>query len=568
MTSPWRGFLAGWVILLTGALIAHLTQTAGGITIKDVRFSTADGQTLSALLYLPPEATTTNKAPGILAVHGYINTREVQSGFAIEFARRGYVVLALDQTGHGYSDPPAFGAGFGGPAALAYLRSLDVVDVNNIGLEGHSMGGWAVLAAASAMPDGYKALVLEGSSTGPPFAADGTPSWPKNVAVVFSTYDEFAQLMWGVPQGRQVTSSAKLQAMFGTSSAVEAGKVYGDILNGTARMLYQPAVTHPGDHISHAAIGYSLEWFAQTLTGGNALPSDDQIWLRKELGTLLALVGFVVLILGSFQWLLQLNYFQQLKAVPQTAAYPTRSTRWWAFAVLSAAIPVATFYVFFGWAEGWLPPSALLPQGITNQIVFWALANGVIAAVIGLAARNPVSSNPIQLLPSVAIAIATIAIAYLSVFIVDYLFLVDPRFWIVGVKLLSAVQFKAALVYLLPFTAYFLLALRGLHLGLSVDNSGRFTTYFYNALVLMGGFLFFLFAQYLSLFTTGSLLTPSEPLNTIVMIQFAPLLLIVSIISTFAYRRTGSYVTGAMINAMFVTWYIVAGQATQFASNG
>ena len=105
---------------------------------------------MSGLLYIPPNATPQIPAPGILAVHGYINSRETQDGFAIEFARRGYVVLALDQTGHGYSDPPAFAGGFGGPDGLAYLRSLEFVDKNNIGLEGHSMGGWTVLAAATA----------------------------------------------------------------------------------------------------------------------------------------------------------------------------------------------------------------------------------------------------------------------------------------------------------------------------------------------------------------------------------------------------------------------------------
>ena len=53
----------------------------------------------------------------------YINTRETQSGFAIEFARRGYVVVELDQTGHGMSDPPVFANGFGGRDGLRYLRS-------------------------------------------------------------------------------------------------------------------------------------------------------------------------------------------------------------------------------------------------------------------------------------------------------------------------------------------------------------------------------------------------------------------------------------------------------------
>ena len=210
MRRRWSLAIAGLVLILVGGLLAHLTQTSGGIKIQDVRFKGAKGNTMSALLYIPPNATAQTPAPGVLAVHGYINSRETQDGFAIEFARRGYVVLALDQTGHGYSDPPAFANGFGGPDGLAHLRSLDIVDKNNIGLEGHSMGGWTVLAAATAMPNDYKSMVLEGSSTGKPFAAEGTPTWPRNAALVFAQYEEFSNLMWGVDRARDVTQSPKL----------------------------------------------------------------------------------------------------------------------------------------------------------------------------------------------------------------------------------------------------------------------------------------------------------------------------------------------------------------------
>jgi pimeloyl-ACP methyl ester carboxylesterase len=207
MRNRWSLAIAGLILILAGGVLAHLTQTSGGIRIEDVRFKGAKGNIMSALLYIPPNATAKAPAPGILAVHGFLNSRETQDGFAIEFARRGYVVLALDQTGHGYSDPPAFANGFGGPDGLAYLRSLETVDKNNIGLEGHSMGGWTVLAAATAMPSDYKSLVLEGSSTGKPFAADGTPSWPRNVALVFAQYEEFSNLTWGVDRARDVTQS-------------------------------------------------------------------------------------------------------------------------------------------------------------------------------------------------------------------------------------------------------------------------------------------------------------------------------------------------------------------------
>src|SRR5438445_12324984 len=125
MRSRWSLAIAGLILILAGGYLAHLTQTAGGITIQDVRFKGAKGNTMSALLYIPPNATPQIPAPGILAVHGYINSRETQDGFVIEFARRGYVVLALDQTGHGYSDPPAFVNGFCGPDELANHRSLE-----------------------------------------------------------------------------------------------------------------------------------------------------------------------------------------------------------------------------------------------------------------------------------------------------------------------------------------------------------------------------------------------------------------------------------------------------------
>src|SRR3954452_18240216 len=387
MRRRWTLAVAGVVLICAGGLLASLTQTSGSIRIEDVRFKGASGNTMSALLYVPPNATAQTPAPGILAVHGYINSRETQDGFAIEFARRGYVVLALDQTGHGYSDPPAFANGFGGPDGLAYLRGLDFVDKNNIGLEGHSMGGWTILAAATAMPNDYKSMVLEGSSTGKPFAAEGTPAWPRNVALVFAQYEEFSTLMWSVDLARDVTQSPKLQAMFGTQGPVEPGKVYGDIAQGTARVLYTPAITHPAEHISHEAIGYSLDWFAKTLQGGTPPPADDQIWFAKEIGTLIALIGFVVLLLGAFDGLLESPAFSHLRLpatadgnVPEHAA--ASGLRWTLAFTLTALIPALTYYPAFALGGTFVTPSAYLPQGITNQIMVWAIINALITLAL------------------------------------------------------------------------------------------------------------------------------------------------------------------------------------------
>jgi pimeloyl-ACP methyl ester carboxylesterase len=575
MLRKWFLALAGVVLILAGGMLAHLTQTSGGIKIKDVRFAGAKGNIMSALLYVPLNATAQTPAPGVLAVHGYINSRETQDGFAIEFARRGYVVLTLDQTGHGYSDPPAFANGFGGPDGLAYLRSLDFVDKNNIGLEGHSMGGWTVLAAATAMPNDYKSMVLEGSSTGKPFAAEGTTSWPRNAALVFAQYEEFPELMWGVERARDVTQSPKLWALFGTQGPVEPGKVYGDIAQGTARVLYAPAITHPEEHISPQAIGHSIDWFARTLQGGTPRSSDDQIWLRKEIGTLIALIGIVVLMLGIFDGLLGAPIFSRLSLpVAADGNAPVKELavgagRWKAAFVLSAFIPALTYYPAFALGGTFVTPSRFLPQGVTNQIMIWAVINGLIALALMPFAPKRARRRGI-VLPSILIALATVVAGYAALWIADLVFKIDFRFWIVALKLMSAKQFLIFLIYLVPITAFFVIALNLLHRNFSTQGVSRRALYLTNILALTLGFIVLVGLQYLTLWLTGKLINPLPdpafvPLSTIIAIQFIPLLAIVGIIATFTWRRTGSSLPGALICGLFVTWYVVAGTATQAA---
>ena len=561
MRKGWLLFLAGWALILGGAALASAIQTSGGIKIRDVRFLGDSGVTMSGLLYLPPNATPQTPAPGVLAVHGYINSRETQSGFAIEFARRGYVVLALDQTGHGYSGGAAFSNGFGGPDGLAFLRRQPMVDTANIGLEGHSMGGWTVLAAAAAMPDAYRAVVLEGSSTGAPFAAEGTPAWPRNLALVFSRYDEFGKFMWGVDDAADVGASAKAKALFGTKETIEPGRLYGDMSAGTARVLYDPPVTHPGDHISGRAIGHSLDWFSRTLKGGTPRPAGDQIWIWKEVGTGVALIGFVVLLLGTFDLLLRLPVMSSLLQ----PAHPSRERRtlgWWTMLTVTALVPVITFFPAFIAVTLLMPPSGLFRQTISNQVMVWALVNLVLTLLIGLLSRHKGEAARPHWLPAVLAAVATVGVGYLSLLVVDRLFTVDFRFWVVALKLFSPHQAMTALIYVLPLTLFFLAALRGLS-RLTVQGDGAGAQYGWAVTAMAGGFALMLAVIYGLLFATGRLVTGFDPLSTVVAIQFVPLLAAVAVIAVFTWRRTGSAVPGALICGLLVTWYVVAGTATQ-----
>lgn len=563
MRKTWGCFFIGAIVIVLGSWLAHSTQTTGGIRVQDVRFTGANATPMSGLLYIPKNATDKTPAPGILAVHGYINSRETQSAFAIEYARRGYVVLALDQTGHGYSGGLAFGNAFGGPDGLKYLRSLSFVDRDNIGLEGHSMGGGSILYAALGAPNDYKSMVLEGSATKTLFSPPGDANFPRNLAVVFSQYDEFSNLMWGIDRSLDVSASPKLKALFDTTSDVVPQKLYGSLDAGNARVLYTPSTTHPGDHISREAVGDSIEWFQKTLSGGTPLPRTDQVWMWKEFGTLVALVGFVVLLLGAFNGLLYTTHFAPLKQAI-APVYEKRDTRWWLSWVLTAAVPVLSFYYFFGLGASWMPPSSWFPQGITNQVMVWALLNGVITLLLSTVLRRSNTTLPSRWWLSLQLALATIGIGYLSLLLADYFFKVDFRFWVVALKLLSLEQFKYFLVYLIPFTLFFVVAFRALHGFLYVKGDSPMRHYLAGISAMAFGFLCFIAAEYIPLFTSGSLLIPAQALNAIISIQFLPLTAILGVVAVYTWRRTRSYVPGALLSSLFVTWYVVAGTATQF----
>ncbi|HLI67380.1 MAG TPA: alpha/beta fold hydrolase [Caulobacteraceae bacterium] len=566
-------FALGWALVLFGGLVAHLVQTSGGVTVRDVRYPGQNGVQFAGLLYVPATATAAHPAPAVLVSHGFINTREMQSPFAIELARRGFVVLAMDMAGHGDSGGVLGADGFGGPPALAYLRGLPFVDKTEIGLEAHSMGGSAIMSAATAMPDAYKSVVLEGSTTAFLGAGrEGSPSFPRNLEVVYGQFDEFAPLMWQVAKGADIDRSKRLMAIFGTTTPVVPGKLYGDLSAGTGRELINPAVDHPQEHFSTAGVGAAVDWFQRTLTGAAApKPPGEQIWFGKELGTLTGFIGCVVLILGTFQLVLATRPFAAARAEPEPAA-TKRGPRWMLAFVVAAALPALTFYplmkvapvVFFApFAITGTLPFALstFSEQITNQLAIWALGTGVLSALLALVLRARKTTFPHRWPETLGLAAASVGMGYLALVVVDAVFKVDFRFWVLGLRPLDGRHFGFFLLYLPFFAIFFLLSLRGFCAALPVKGESGRTAVVVGGLSMALGFAVMLAAQYVSMATRGLLLTPDEPLNTIIAFQFVPLLFVIGVIAAFTYRRTGDYAPGAAVCALFVTWYIVAGTA-------
>ena len=90
-----------------------------------------------------------------------------------------------------------------------------------------------------------------------------------------------------------------------------------------------------------------------------------------------------------------------------------------------------------------------------------------------------------------------------------------------------------------------------------------FRTHLLSPMDMAGGFVLLVLVQYIPLLT-GGIMPLAEPLLSIVAFQIVPLLTVVALISTFFFKMTGRIYVGAFINALFITWSIVAGQATQY----
>ena len=138
-------------LCLISALGASLIQSDfGRVTVKDLRFETASGHQMSALLFVPDTATAENPAPTIICSHGWYNNREMQDLNYVEYARRGFVVLSIDMYGHGNSDDLPAGDWWkpennanGMYDAVQMMAGLPFVDASRIGVTGHSNGALA-----------------------------------------------------------------------------------------------------------------------------------------------------------------------------------------------------------------------------------------------------------------------------------------------------------------------------------------------------------------------------------------------------------------------------------------
>lgn len=132
---------------------------------------------------------TTGNGPAVLLTHGFAASSQMWAATvaALETDHR---AIVWDQLGHARSDAPDDPAVYSVAASLdAMVGILDVEQVDDAVLVGHSLGGYLSLELALTHPDRVRALVLV--DTGPGYRSErGRDQWNEMAEGFARTLDE------------------------------------------------------------------------------------------------------------------------------------------------------------------------------------------------------------------------------------------------------------------------------------------------------------------------------------------------------------------------------------------
>jgi len=125
-------------------------------TIERVYYEGHESIIIPGLIYRPNPATFQGKRPGVICLHDFFGSKETVDRFSEDLVRAGFVVLAYDQRGFGNSKEISH---LGDPnyeikdleLSVEYLKLLEYVDENSIGLMGIGYGGALTIMGAGVL---------------------------------------------------------------------------------------------------------------------------------------------------------------------------------------------------------------------------------------------------------------------------------------------------------------------------------------------------------------------------------------------------------------------------------
>ena len=560
-----------WVILLSlvlfigGFSTASYSETSGGtVKVDRIDFVTDEGYRMSAKLYVPQTATEDSPAPGILALPGGNASLENMSSVAIELSRRGYVVMAVDPYTIGRSEivnTPDVGS----RAAMDYLMSMKFVDPHCIGAMGHSAGTGRAKWAVTTDPD--CTVVREGVKAVFYLAAGNFNLEGVNMGVFIGSWDNtYGQ---GKISARDIATAEPFTEQMG-ASPIELGTWY-DMGDGTSRILYTGNSGHPTALLLKEPILDMVDFFEQALAPA-PIPAEGISYAAKEIGTAIGIIAVLIMMFPVLSLLLDTSFFSSIIR-PMPAPVSGVNAPFLFYLIMPAIINtlICQWAIYNG--QMFLGNfKSVLRINNTNGFVFWFGCSALLTVTIlairfkwdGTINKERILTHAKTSWPNFfkALLLGLIAVGtvYVMTYAAEVFWGLSPRIWKVQINVLNNTRWGLFLTYFPLYLLFFGVFNFSQTIGLKIKGQSEagFTRLVWLTSTIPAA-LFLIYA-YGKLWMTGytaitnvQMSRANSTLLNCILTYF-----ITCKVTTFCYKKTGSYHTGAVINAIIMTWTAVA----------
>ena len=583
------------ILFLSSLFASQIQSNFGKTNISLERLDTGDGQYIYYDLYKPETATELTKAPFIAIIPGFQRSKEALSNVAIELSRRGHVVGLIDPYAQGLSSSSksriaATTQGYGMFALIEHIHGSDdylYINKNLLGSTGHSMGGNAAIRGADYF--GKDAIKNDKESILHSIYISGyvltlrdeiLKNARSNIGVSYALYDEGAfrnELKgWDAADMRIAPESLRtVNSIFAENEKlkkVELNKMYGNIDNRTARIIFNEALLHPFQPYNKEAMANQLYYFDEVFNSPIKKDSYDQIWQFKEFLTLLNMVVSFLLLIPLTKNLLKISFFSIIvKKVPEPLPVQNRKSKiiFWSLISFSALVACVTFIPMVEVAKYLFPEAAtrnltwFFPQRMNNSVMLWALFNGTLGLILFFLSyymfgkKHGVKQNSWglgislnELFRTVILALSIFAIYYLILYVIYALFHIDYRFWFMGVRVFQPEMLLVLAMYFPFFFVFFFSNSLRVNGAMRFSGQSENVSRLIGGLANSGGLILIIIIQYVVFWWTGTVYWTTNWLSVNLLFGIVPIMFILPYFNRIFFQITGRVYLGPLVTCL------------------
>ena len=574
------------LMLLSGIVVSMVQTGSGSIEMKELKIETDAGYAMSAYLFIPENATAETPAPAIVTSHGYLNNKEMTDANYVELARRGFVVLAIDQPDHGNSDNIEnfnIMAPDGVYQGVLALSRLPFVDVERIGITGHSMGGWscnaAIRADNAAETQLISAVLIHCND---PIFTDDDGNYAnlygsRDVGVIAVEYDEFFHSSTD-ENGNSLAAPYYMESdnaqsflYFGTDPTGleprEAYTYYTEEIDGEEafHVIYRPPIIHPWSHFSARSETCVIDFFDRAFTSPNPIDSSNQIWQWKEAFNFVGAIGMVIFVVCFGILMVFTPAFSSLRAKELVAPMPVKDGKgkawFWCSLAVSAIFATVIYIPVLLWGTS-LPVNQVESMGLGLWSTFCGLFT-ILSMVVyyyaygkknGFNLRDRGVTMPLkQFGKTIVLALIIVVVSYGCVFVVDYFFNSDFRLWTLAIKTFEVDKVWNLLTYVWLFLVYYIAASVSLN-SFNYNTIGK-KWWINDAIISLFATIPALvipWIQYITYYTQKHMMWPASNMHVLWLFPIVLILFGANFTSRYLYRVTKNPYIAGIVNGVIV----------------